>query len=128
VDTGAYLECILPFFDEYFEKNPTKMLVEDNARPHTAEACERAKNLRSWIRIEWPPNSPDLNPMENVWRVLKQKIYQGKNPRPRRIGELREAIQKAWNELTNEEVISFIESMPWRIHECLKANGGMTRW
>jgi hypothetical protein len=42
--------------------------------------------------------------MYYVWRVLKQKICQGKNPSPRKIGEL-------WDELKNEKVISFIESI-----------------
>jgi hypothetical protein len=46
--------------------------------------------------------------MENVWRVLKRKIYLGKNSHPRRIGELREAILKAWDELATEEVVSLI--------------------
>lgn len=103
------------------------MLVEDGAKPHTAEKCKKAKESRTWIRIEWPPNSPDLNPIENIWRMIKQKIYQGRN-RPKTIAELREAVRKAWEELSDEVIISEIQSMPWRIHECLNRNGGITRW
>jgi transposase len=51
------------------------MLVEDNALPHTAEAREIAKNLRSYTRVEFSPYSSDLNPIENVWHILKQNIY-----------------------------------------------------
>jgi transposase len=127
VNTGSHIECILPFFGEYFERNPTTMLVEDNASPHTADACEGAQNLRSWIRIIEPSNSLDLNPIKNVWQILKQNIYQSKNSYPRSIRELREAVQKAWDELTNKEVILLIQYMPWRIHVCLRANNGMTR-
>ncbi len=123
-----YMERILPVLDNFFQQNPEKMLVEDNAKPYTADDCEAAKNSRPWIRITWPPNSPDLNPIENIWRRIKQKIYGSGNPRPRKIAELRAAVQKAWDKLTDEEVRSEIASMPFRIHECLKRNGGITKW
>jgi hypothetical protein len=52
--------------------------------------------------------------IEDVWWVLKQRIYQSKIPYPRRIGKLPEAIRKHWSEVTNEELISLIESILWR--------------
>ncbi len=104
------------------------MLVEDNAKPHTAADCTRAKAARTWTHIEWPPNSPDLNPIENIWRRMKEKIYNGTNPSPKKIGELRSAVLRAWEELTDEDIVSEIQSMPWRIHECLEQNGGITHW
>ncbi len=73
------------------------MLVEDNAKPHTADNCLAAKNSRPWIKITWPAKSPDINPIENIWQRIKQKIDGSKNPRPRKIAALRTAVQKAWD-------------------------------
>ncbi len=124
----GYIEHILPILDEFFEQNPEKMLVEDNATPHAASDSIKAKNSRTWIQISWPPNSPDLNPIENIWRRIKQKIYNGSHPRPKNIAQLRAVVARAWMEITDAERISAIQSMPWRIHECLERDGGHTHW
>ncbi len=49
--------------------------MQDNAPIHTARV------VKSWLReeniqlLDWPPYSPDLNPMENLWGLLKSGIY-----------------------------------------------------
>ncbi len=93
-----YIQRILLIYDEFFRKNPEKMLIEDNARPHTADDCEVAKDSRLWMRITFPPNSPHLNPIENIWRKIKQNIYHGRNPPPKKISELRAAVLRTWDE------------------------------
>lgn len=123
----GFAERILPAIDEFTTQNPEKMFVEDNARPHTEKFCMAEKDSRPWIRVEWPPNSPDLNPIENIWRRMKEKIYKGPNP-PKKIGDLREAVLKAWDEITRDEIVGEIHSMPWRIHECYNRRGGITHW
>jgi len=45
----------------------------------------------------WPPNSPDLNPIKNVWKILKSRVKQWK---PRNAEELREAIKAEWKAIT----------------------------
>jgi len=47
--------------------------------------------------LPWPPLSPDLNPIENLWGYLSQKVYEG-GKSYQSSQELWEALVKAWNE------------------------------
>jgi transposase len=48
--------------------------MEDNAAIHKAKLIKDEHQKRSRTVINWPANSPDLNPIKNVWRVLKAHI------------------------------------------------------
>jgi hypothetical protein len=71
--------------------------MEDRASIHSNRG--RAK-LRCWKLEHEIVNilsSPDFNPIENVWRILKQRIKHRNRP-PRTMAELREAIQEEWDQ------------------------------
>ena len=87
------------FLSVYKEKLPENFIfMHDNAPPHrarfTAEFLERKK-----IKVlEWLLLSPDLNPIENLWGILSNKVYcNGKNYKNTK--DLWDAIIKAWNDL-----------------------------
>ena len=51
--------------------------------------------------LEWPAKPPDLNPIENIWSILKSSVYR-RNPKT--TDELRDYIFEEWETLDNEMV------------------------
>jgi DDE superfamily endonuclease len=101
-------------------------LLEDNDNSHGTRGikdnkCKQAK-ARLGIKYEAnPPESPDLNPVETIWRTIKQRL---KN---RGLildaTELRRAIQEEWDNITLEEINRAIDSMPRRVAVLNERNG-----
>ena len=92
---NVYKKALIPFLKK---TNPDHLLtlMEDNAPVHTAKATRSFLAENSITKIVWPAQSPDLNPIENVWFLLKsniQELYQ-----PRTIPEMHEALKQAWDD------------------------------
>ena len=92
--------------------------MQDNARPHCAKYTQnRLRELGIWgYFIDWPPSSPDCNPIENVWRLMKQRIRK-RNPFPATMESLKIAIQEKRDFITPEELPSLVNSIPTRVRE-----------
>ena len=73
----------------------------------------------------WPPQSPDLNVIEGLWGVLKEKIRQ-KNPKTK--DELWADAQEGWNEILNKTITDLYDSLPRRVNEVLLRKGGNTKY
>ncbi|GBM14131.1 Transposable element Tc3 transposase [Araneus ventricosus] len=48
----------------------------DNVPIHTSNATKNYLNSKNLTVLEWPPMSPDLNPIENVWDIISRKVYE----------------------------------------------------
>lgn len=84
--------------------------------------------------MEWPPYSPDLNPIENLWMLLKQQIYKLRpdllhmrnNDTTKEI--LIATAQQAWTMLDLSILEHLSETMPHRVQAILEAEGWYTSY
>ena len=75
------------------------ILEQDGATPHTARKTMEFFEEKNNQFLQWPPNSPDVSPIGNVWEILKNAVEQ-KNPKTKQ--ELIEAIQSSKSVITRE--------------------------
>ena len=106
--------------------NSDLILLEDNDNAHGTRGKKdnKIKKAKRRLGIKWesnPPESPDLNPMETIWRMIKQRL---KN---RGLildaTELRRAIEEEWDKITIDEINKAIATMPARVKELNERNG-----
>jgi len=111
------------------------VFMQDNAPIH------RARKSKLWFQengievMEWPPYSPDLNPIENLWALLKKEAYKvypdldslkGKGNEAET--QLFQILQRAWANLRKEVMEGLISSMPERCAAVIIANGWHTKY
>ena len=75
--------------------------------------------------MTWPAQSPDLNPIENLWDELGRRI-DGYTSRNRE--ELWENVKNEWYEITTDVTKKLVESMPRRLQAVIAAKGGHTSY
>ena len=87
-----------------------------------------SKEAKQWFEtnqievMEWPPQSPDLSPIENVWGILTQRVYA--NGRFfNSTDDLWETIQSEWNKLTAADTYPLYASMHNRILNVIENQG-----
>jgi len=90
-----------------------------------AKLLWRSKKKNHLRVLSWPAQSPDLNPIENLWSEIKRRIH---NDKPTSLPSLERCIKRAWKSVKPEMVKNLIESMPRRIKAVIQANGGPTKY
>ena len=109
--------------------------MQDNASIHTANAVKRWFQEIGIPLSDWPPYSPDLNPIEHVWYHLKKKVLEmhpelefanGKSEED--IQALEKALIEAWEALPDSLFRALSRSMEKRVKACYKAKGWHTKY
>ncbi len=82
---------------------------------------------KEFTLLKWPPQSPDLNPIEHLWDVVEREICI-MDVQPTNLQQLRDAFVSIWTKISEECFQHLVESLPRRIKAVLKAKGGPTRY
>lgn len=98
---------------------------QDGAPCHTARITENWFERKGIELLDWPAQSPDLNPIENLWSYIKRKLSKIKIVS---LEDLKDHVMKIWSEITPELCKRLIDSMPRRAQECYDARGGYIKY
>ena len=76
--------------------------------------------------MDWPAQSPDLNPIEHFWDHLERCLRDRSDP-PRNLVNLEVQLKEEWEKIPRRVFLKLIDSMPQRIEACIANNGWPTR-
>ena len=125
----ALRQGLLPAYDG------TRHFQQDNAKIHRSRSStEWLLNHAIEVLEDWPAHSPDLNPIEHVWALLKQRVKEKypdlwelkKNKLD--IAEFTRVLQECWWAIDQAEIDRLIGSLPRRLAAVKKARGWYTRY
>lgn len=107
------------------------LLQQDNDPAHKRSS---AQALREWnsasvgavqLVNDWPPNSPDLSPIENAWACIQARVDA---VGCQTLDQFKETLLKEWENMSRKHCISLMNSLPKRMQKCIEKNGGKIRY
>ena len=144
VNTILYIdiltEKLVPFIDAIALDGTTNTVFQqDNASSHVS------KKAREWLQtsalahgytiMNWPPNSPDMNLIEHLWKHLKQELHQQYPDTFNLRGslnvvrtKLKERLTEIWWKIGEGILDTLVESMPRRVQALIAAKGWYTKY
>lgn len=117
-------KTLLPFIQEKFTPPNVHRFMQDNDPKHTSRA---AKDFFESHDVNWwrtPPESPDMNPIENLWHELKEFLR--REVKPRNKDELIEGIQSFWEDVDVFKCRRYIDHLKKVLPRVIEVNGEPT--
>jgi hypothetical protein len=130
VDAWRYVKHVAiplmwPECHRQLQQNPDFVLMEDGASPHTASYTSREREKQGVPKLDWVSNSPDFNPIERIWTLLKRRIQRRRaSERVTTVADMKLVLQEEWEKITVEEINCEIDKLPTIVTRCLAVNGG----
>ncbi|GBM41448.1 Transposable element Tc3 transposase [Araneus ventricosus] len=99
----------------------------DNAPIHTSNATKNYLNSKNVTVLKWPPMSPELNPIENVWCIMSRQLYEN-GGQFYSVNALKAAIESAWYNLEPEILQTLNMSLEKRVYDVILNNGKILKY
>ena len=100
--------------------------MEDGALVHRNNIAKDWRENHNLEKIEQPAQSHDLNPIENVWKLLKDVVE--KRRRPKNYEDMYLVLESEWKAISQSKLEALVATMPQRIKDVIAASGGSTHW
>jgi DDE superfamily endonuclease/Transposase len=124
----TYIETLKEYLLPEIAVSTTPVIFQqDNAAIHKTAAVLSFLAENNIETLEWPPQSPDLSPIENIWNVMKMKM-KALRPRPRTHANMRDACLQIWSELDDDIRRNLLNGFKGRLEKCLAANGQIIKF
>ena len=121
-----YVELLREKLTLHMAIHKTTIFMQDGA------PCHRSKVVKEFLMknrvkvLDWPGNSPDLNPIENLWSQMKDLVAEKQPPSA---AALVAAIKDVWvKEIKNDYCASLVASVPRRLQAVMDARRGHTKY
>ena len=128
MDTQQCLTTLEGFYLEYHFEDENSIFQQDVA------PCHKSKKVQQWfeekgvnIWWDWPPQSPDLNPIEDIWDIL-DKAVQSRGKLPTSLPQLMAILLEEWKIIAIDIISKLYKGMPKRIQAVIDAEGGHTKY
>ena len=126
VNAGVYKQLVkdhvLPVLRNSTKQ--TSIFMQDNAPCHKVMVAMNFLKAKNVTVMDWPPQSPDPNPIENVWKTLGER---SKARNPKTTEQLWNALQEEWNKITQQDINKLISSCNRRYQSVIEARGLHTK-
>lgn len=132
ITAERYKETLQKHFILFYNKikriyGSSVVMQEDNAPQHTAKVIRAFCKSKRVKQLQWPPQSPDLLPIENLWKQIKDMISKRRH-RIKNIAQMEDALVEVWQLIRPASLLKLNASMPARIKAVIKAKGGHTKY
>lgn len=127
MDQIQYREILQKEMLPYAKNNLPKgwVFMHDNDPKHTAKVVKAWLGKNKVRCLDWPAQSPDLNPIENLWGEVERRLCGQKFNNK---DALFQAVNNIWNSLPTELIHKLVESLPRRCQAVINAKGYATKY
>ncbi|GFX72349.1 transposable element Tcb1 transposase [Trichonephila clavipes] len=116
----------LPTLWQYFGEGPF-LFHQDNCSIHTSRLAQTWFDEMRVQKLDWPSQSPDLNPIKHLWDELERRLRSQPN-RPFLLQALTSAVMDTWKAIPMVTYQKFVGSFPKRLQGVIHAKGGPTSY
>ena len=118
---------VLPFKENVHNNNSLFTLQEDNCGPHRAKSIATYLHYKQVNRMKWPSQSPDLNPIEDLWGIMKNRLRKRAVP-PSNPLHLFRVLSEIWYSIPDAHLQNLVSSMVKRVTMVKNFKGGSTKY
>ena len=126
MNSNMYCEILQQGMIPSLQKLGRRAVFQHDNDPKHSSKTTTALLKRLRVRVmDWPSLSPDLNPIEHLWRIFKRKVEVRKVSN---IHQLRDVDMEEWKSIPVATCEALVNSMPWRVKAVLDIDGGHTKY
>ena len=126
MNSDRYMEVLRTRLFPWMITQGVNKFLQDGAPCHKSKKVMALLAEQPFMVMDWPGNSPDLNPIENVWGFMKGKL---KKTKMTSLPQLMQEIKMFWvRDLKADYLLKLVHSMPERIKQVLEAKGHLTKY